>query len=209
VRIGEQQLLPLAQTLSGAAAASSAPVSTDQGPLLAPRGTPQLSSGERGQVLAGFDGALSGGPPGAAGEIADVFAHRPHGALGAAGYTVGVAVSLVIERSGQVRGKPLQEWIGKVGRTTTELVGSVVRHDTDVAENIMAFFSLIGDGLDLRAELATQRAEDAAGRTGQEARTEAWLQTRIDAVHADPHALDPVIDLAASQLSPAEGTTPP
>jgi len=209
VKIGQQQLLPLAQTLSGAAAASSAPVSTDQGPPPVLGGSYQLSSGQEGQLLSGFASALSAGPPGAAGEIADAFAHRPHSALGAAGYTVGVAVSLAIQRSGQVRGKPLQEWIGKVGRTATELVGSVVRHDTDVVENIMAFFSLIGDGLDLRTELATQRAKDAAGRAAQEARTEAWLQTRIDAVHADPHALDPVIELAASQLSPADGTTPP
>jgi hypothetical protein len=209
VKIGHEQLLPLAQTLSAAAAASPAPVSADQGPLPALGGTPQLSSGQKGPVLSGFASALSGGPPGAAGEIADAFAHRPRGALGAAGYTVGVAVSLVIERSGQLRGKPLQEWIGKAGWTTTELVGSLMRHDTDVAENVMAFFSLISDGLDTRAELATQRAKDAAGRAAQEARTDAWLQTLVDAVHADPHALDPVIELAAGQLSPADGTTPP
>ncbi len=209
MKIGQQQLLPLAHTLSAAAAASPAPVRADQRPFPALGGTSQLSSGDRGQVVSGFASALSAGPPGAGGEIVDAFAHRPRGALGAAGYTVGMAVSLVVERSGQLHGKPLQEWIGKVGWTTTELVGSLMRHDVDVAENIMAFFSLISEGLDIRDELATQRAKDAAERAAQKARTDAWLQTLVDAVHADPHALDPVIELAASQLSPADGLTPP
>jgi hypothetical protein len=212
VKIAQAQLVPVARTLSAAAAASPAPVSADPGPLAALGGAPELSSEQRRLIISGFVTGLSAGPSGAAGEIADAvdaFAHPPRGPLGAAGYTVGLTVSLVVERSGQLRGRPLQEWLGKAGWTTTELVGSLMRHDTDVAGTVVAFFGLINDGLDTRAELAAQRATDAAGRSAEEARTEAWLTTLVDAVRADPHALDSVIELAARQLSPAESTTPP
>jgi hypothetical protein len=122
---------------------------------------------------------------------------------------VGLTVSLVVERSGQLRGRPPQEWLGKAGWTTPELVGSLMRHDTGVAGTVVAFFSLINDGLGTRAELAAQRAKDAAGRSAEEAKTEAWLTTLVDDVRADRHALDSVIELAARQLSPADSTTPP
>jgi hypothetical protein len=204
VKIAQAQLLPVARTLSAAAAASPAPVTADQGPLAAVGGAPELSCEQRRLITSGFVTGLSAGPSGAAGEIADAvdaFAHPPRGPLGAAGYTVGLTVSLVVERSGQLRGRPLQEWLGKAGWTATELVGSLMRHDTDVAETVVAFFSLINDGLDTRAELGAQRAKDAGARSAEDTRTEAWLTTLVDAVRADPHALDSVISSGSPPLS--------
>lgn len=114
MKIGQAQLLPLAQTATAAAAASPAPVSADHVSVAALGGSPELSCAElsseqRGLIISGFADGLSAGPPGAAGEVADA----------------------------------------------------------------------------------------------DEARTEAWLTTLVDAVRADPHALDPVIELAARQLSPS------
>lgn len=212
MKIAEAQLLPVARTLSAAAAFSPAPVSTDQRLSDSLGGGPELSSEQRQSITSGFAIGLSAGPPGAAGEIADAvdaFAHPPPGPLGAAGYTVGLTVSLVVERSGELCGRPVQEWLGKAGWTTTKLVGSLMRHDTDVAATVMEFFSLINDGLDTQAEYAAQRTKEAAARSAEQAQTEAWLTSLVDAVRADPHALDPVIELAARQLSPVDSMTPP
>jgi hypothetical protein len=209
VRIAQAQLLPAATMLSNAAATLPVPVVTDQPPFGAPNSTEsELSYEQRRLVVSGVADALSAGPSGTAGEVGDAldaFAHPPHGPFGAVGYTLGLAVSLAVERSGQLQGMPLREWLGEAGWTTTKLVGSLMRHEVVVSSAAVEFMSLINDGIELRAKVAAERADDAA----REAKIEAWLQAIVDAVRADPHALDPIIELSASQLKRSDNTPIP
>jgi hypothetical protein len=209
VKIAQTQLLPAAAILSNAAATLPVPVITDVPPFAAPNSTaPELSSEHRRLVVSGVADALSAGPSGAAGELAgalDAFRHPPHGPVGAAGYTLGLAVSLAVERSGQLQGMPLCEWLGEAGWTTTKLVGSLMRHEVDVSSAAVEFLSVINDGLELRAKMAVERADDVA----REARAEASLRALAAAVRANPHALDPIIELSARQLKRTDDTQLP
>jgi hypothetical protein len=209
VKIAQAQLLPAAAMLSNAAATLPVPVITEEPPFAAPNSTAsELSYEQRRLVVSGIADALSAGPSGTAGEVADgldAFAHPPHGPFSAAGYTLGLAVSLAVERSGQLQGMPLREWLGEAGWTTTKLVGSLMRHDVVVSSAAVEFLSLVNDGIELRAKLAAERADDVA----REAKIETLLQAFVDAARADPHALDPIIELSASQLKRSDDTQMP
>jgi hypothetical protein len=209
VKIAQAQLLPAAAMLSNAAATLPVPVTTDEPPLGAPNSTEsELSYEQRRLVVSGVADALSAGPSGTAGEVADVldaFARPPHGPFSAAGYTLGLAVSLAVERSGQLQGMPLREWLGEAGWTTTKLVGSLMRHEVVVSSAAVEFLRLINDGIEVRTNVTAQRADDVA----REAKTEASLQAFVDAVRANPRALDPIIELSACQLKRSDDTQMP
>lgn len=196
MKIATEQVLPAAETLSSAVNALPVPVAADSVPQSGPSWASQLSYEQREQIISGFADGISAGPPGAAGEAmdtVDAFTHRPHGALSAAGYTVALALTAAVQRSGQLQERPVQEWLGRAGWTVTQLAGSLMRHDTDVAATTLTFFAVINDGIELHAKTRAERAEP-------EADPEAWLQTLVDAVRADPHALDPIIEASAQQM---------
>ncbi len=206
MKIAQGQFIPAAQALSSTVNALPVPIGADAVIQSVPSAAALLSHEQREQLLSGLSDALSGGPPGAAGEVADTadaFAHPPHGAFSAAGYTVGLAVFLAIQRSGQLQNRPWRELVGRAGWTLTGLAGSAMRHDaTDVAAAALAFLELINDGVELETEHAAKRAEP------QPVDTEAWLQNLVAAVGADPHALDPIIEISAQQLTRSEDASP-
>lgn len=102
MKTAQAQLLPLARTLSAAAAASPTPVSANQGPLGAMGGGSRAcrpSSDGPTHHLGVRQRALRGSFPrrGEVTDAVDAVAHPPRGPLGAAGYTAELTVGGVAD----------------------------------------------------------------------------------------------------------------